>query len=46
MLFPLDQMESSDSTSGMEALCRNAGSMLFNVSVVPAVEARKAEGAG
>ena len=31
-------------TSGMEALCRDAGSMLFNVSEVPAAEARKAEG--
>ena len=45
MLFPLDQWESADSTSGMEALCRDAGSMLFNVSEVPAAEARKAEGA-
>ena len=29
----------------MKALCRDAGSMLFNVSEVPATEARKAEGA-
>ena len=45
MLFPWDQMKSADSTSGMEALCRDVGRMLFNVSEVPAAEARKAEGA-
>ena len=35
----------SEHQGWMEALCRDAGSMLFNVSDTPAAEARMAEGA-